>query len=74
MELWIVGQINPSNFLEWEFQGVFDSEEKAVSVCEDENWFIGPAKLNECRPSESEDWPEAYYPKRKWEDIWGQAI
>ncbi len=63
MKLWIVGKVSKENHLEWGFQGVFDNEQKANAVCEDETWFIGPIILNEEIPSEPDIcWPEAYYP------------
>lgn len=63
MNLWIVGKINTENYKEWEFQGIFDCGDVAVSVCEDETWFVGPVTLNEKIPSKSAVWPNAYYPK-----------
>lgn len=62
MTLWVVGQINSDNYKEWEFQGVFDSEEKAVEACETETYFIAPAVLNETVPHEGVDWVGGYYP------------
>ena len=62
-ELFVVGKINPDNHLEWEFFGVFDSKEKAESVCKDENYFIGSTTLNN-RYIEDDPipWPDAVYP------------
>ena len=70
MKVWIVGKINPENNLEWEFNGVFDSEEKAVSACKDKRYFVGPATINididDIVPGDkSIDWPNSYYPKEK---------
>lgn len=62
-ELWIVGQsLNGEDA--WEFGGVFDSKEKAVSACRDENYFIGPAELNQQFPHEAIEWEKAFYPLR----------
>lgn len=67
-ELWIVGQTkgryvrgNQSD-VAWEFQGVFDSEEKAVAACRDGNYFVAPVTLNAEAPSESIPFPGGYYP------------
>ncbi len=60
--LWIVGKRNAFG---WEFMGVFDSEEKAVAACRTLKYFVGPAKLNEQLPDETNKWKGAYYP------LWG---
>ena len=60
MELWIVGKVVESS--EWEFDGVFDSEEKAIAACKSENHFIGPAILNKEIPEDCVEWSGAYYP------------
>ena len=67
MELWIVGQIRTENSdgIAWELQGVFDNKEDAIRHCKNENYFIGPAKLNECLPDETTKWPGCYYPLAK---------
>lgn len=64
--LWIVGKVNPENPLEWELQGVFDTEEGAVAACtayQDTNWFVGPVPLNVELLVGTIEWPEMYYPK-----------
>jgi len=70
MKVWIVGKINLENRFEWAFQGVFDSEEKAVEACKDERYFVGPVTMNidldDIIPGDKNiDWPDAYYPKAK---------
>lgn len=60
MELWIVGKVVEGS--EWEFDGVFDSEEKAIAACKSENHFIGPATLNKEIPEDCVEWVGAYYP------------
>ena len=64
MELFIVGKhiAETDKGGVWEFQGVFDSEDKAVKACIKEHYFVGPAKLNDIWPDESVKWPGAYYP------------
>jgi hypothetical protein len=62
-KLWIVGQVISENGREWEFQGVFSTERKAIAACVKENYFIAPANLNEEFVEESILWVGAYYPK-----------
>ena len=62
-KLWVVGKVNRENYKEWEFQGVFDDEQKAASICRDMTWFVAPAQLNECVTTERVSWPGAYYSK-----------
>lgn len=59
-KLFIVGKVTSSG---WEFQGVFDTEQKAVENCVDFNYFVGPAILNEALPCETVEWKGGYYPK-----------
>ena len=47
----------------WEFQGVFDSVEKAEKACIKNNFFVAEAELNEELPAENTPWPKCYYPK-----------
>lgn len=60
--MWIVGQVKDEG-KPWEFQGVFDSEERAVAACRDSSYFVGAASLNEEHPHETTPgWLGAYYP------------
>ena len=69
-KLWIVGQVktnrpvqnDPHPVYEWEFQGVFDSETKAVAACRTAMYFVMPCELNKALPDESVIAPGAYYP------------
>lgn len=63
-DLWICGQCKNGEFpnIIWDFQGIFDSEEKARKACRDENYFIMPVKLNEKLSHETVENPAAYYP------------
>lgn len=67
-KLWIVGK-NIENIREgvvaWEFQGVFDTKEKAVKACWEDSYFIGPAFLNETLSDDLEVWPGCWYPHRQ---------
>lgn len=66
MKLWVVGKVlSPRGAVvrEWEFVGVFDSEERAVAVCRDEYYFVGSVELNYIAPEDiTEHWPKGYYP------------
>ena len=65
MNIWLVGQWKGTE-TPWEVQGVFDSEQKAIAACVDDQYFIGPLTLNEEMPQETmREWPGAYYPKAK---------
>ena len=66
--LWLVGRfisIHDDGTC-WEWIGIFDTEWRAVDACQDETYFIGPAKLNESLPYETVDWPGCYYPKSNY--------
>ena len=64
-KLWIVGKIiwKDAENWNWLFQGIFDSEQKAIDACPDEFYFIGPAELNVKLPNDDIRWPGSYYPK-----------
>jgi hypothetical protein len=62
VRVWIVGKVDGDNFREWEFQGIFASEEGAVAACESELYFVAPAVVDERLPDQSVEWPGAYYP------------
>ena len=52
----------------WEIQGVFDSEEKGLDVCEGHSdYFIGPVELNKPFPDERVEWEGCYYPEAEKE-------
>lgn len=63
-ELWVVGQhvLGTEIGAIWEFQGIFDSKEKALSECKDQNWFIAPMELNKSLLSAQVNWPGVEYP------------
>lgn len=71
MKLYVVFQNSISTYdwrkneyiaTETEFQGVFDSKEKAEAICKNERYWIGVTDLNEAIPDERQDWEEAWYP------------
>lgn len=59
--VWIVGQVREEK--DWEFQGVFNTEQEAIEACVDENYFIGPAIFGQPCPRETVHWHGAYWPK-----------
>jgi len=67
MKLWIVGKytgISNEDKITWEFQGIFETEEKAVMSCKNENYFVmGEFELNVLLPDETEEADISYYPK-----------
>ena len=69
MTVWIVGKyilMHESSGMEWEFQGVFSSEQKAVDAClGHDEWFVAPAELDKELPAEKVDWPGFYYPAER---------
>ena len=65
MKLWITGKYLKAlenDEIAWDFKGVFSSKKEAISACHDDNYFIGPAKLNEKHKDETILWPDCYYP------------
>jgi len=54
-QLWLVGQVRDNG--PWEVQGIFDSHEKAMAACKNNNYFIGPLKLNEEITDMTMSWP-----------------
>jgi hypothetical protein len=60
MKLWIVGKV--TEFPAWEFQGVFDTPEKALAACKTVAYFVGPCELNATVPDRTEPWPGCEYP------------
>jgi hypothetical protein len=64
MLLYIVGKniAHKKEGVVWELAGVYDNEEKALAVCTNRYYFIGPITLNQTFPKESIEWPGAYYP------------
>lgn len=69
MELWIVGKIKSrKHYKQWEFQGVFNDEQKAVNACRTWKYFVAPAILNRESPDETREWEGLYYPIAETQD------
>lgn len=73
-ELWAVHQLIGGwyNYREdkWhgfslQFQGIFDTEQKAIDACRTPDYFIAPYTLNETLPHETFNNPRAYSPLGK---------
>lgn len=65
-ELWVCGQLKGSydeRGSVWEFQGVFQNEQRAIDACKNENYFIFPVELDKEFPDKSVFLPRTYYPK-----------
>lgn len=63
-DLFVVGQFiaETSRGIVWDFQGVFDSREKAFAACRDESYSVQSAVLNQELPHESSEFPDCEYP------------
>lgn len=61
MKLWIVGKKIDKDTWVWGFEGVFDSEQKAIDACREDDYFIAPTCLNKSHP-DAKVWEGAYYP------------
>ncbi len=73
MKLWIVGQTReygpPQQGSRWDFQGVFDSERKALAACKTPAYWIAPIELNQELPEEPLELPGACFPLGDWGKI-----
>ena len=61
--VWIVGKTIDEQMDRWQFQGVFDEENKAVEACVEDSFFVGPADLNSHLPTQPIEWVGAWYPR-----------
>ena len=66
-KLFVVGKFirGVSGGAVWEFEGVFDSREKAIAACKDKKYFIGPCLLNQTIKPGVFAWPGLFYPLAK---------
>jgi hypothetical protein len=64
--LYLVGKIaSDEKFLEWQFIGLFEAEEKALAVCRTPDHFLAPVVLNQDVGDEILAWPNFRYPGRE---------
>lgn len=61
--VWIIGKMIDDTLSQWEFQGVFDTEELAIAACVEDRFFVGPAEINTPFPVEPVKWVGAWYPR-----------
>jgi hypothetical protein len=63
-ELWLVGKhvLQTDLGAVWEFQGIFETRNRAIEVCRNENYFIAPVSIGYVWPDELVEWIGAYYP------------
>ena len=64
-QLWLVGQFRveiPPEGVIWDFQGVFDTKDRAVAACRHSGYFYAPITLNEELPDATKPFPDAEYP------------
>ena len=47
---------------DWEFCGIFDNKQQALSRCTNDNNFISTAVLNSAAPEEKVHFEELFYP------------
>jgi hypothetical protein len=58
-KLWITGKCVGDT---WEFQGIFDSEARAVAEAGPKSWFVAPVTLNEALSDERYEFPGGFWP------------
>ena len=63
--LWMVGQYRSGEVLDivWEFQGIFDSKQKALDACRNKCYFVAPVLLNEEIRDDTYVFPGSFYPE-----------
>ncbi len=59
MTLWLVGQDRDKH---WEFQGIFDSQQKAIDACRNKNYWYTEVHLNKCEVDEYIVFDSVVYP------------
>lgn len=64
MNLFMVGQFRAESAegIVWDFQGVFDTYEKARAACRNERYCVTPITLNQEFPDEAMEAEGTHYP------------
>jgi hypothetical protein len=62
-QLWLCAQVRSKEPEDWDFQGIFSTEELAIAACRDATYIIGPVLLDQVLPHETIPWLGRYYPK-----------
>ncbi len=62
--LWLCGRYKSGDKgnIAWDFQGIFDSKDKAINACRDYTYFICTVVVNESLPDKTSDMPNFEYP------------
>lgn len=65
--VWVCGRLDTEDGKEghWHLQGIAEDEDKAILMCEDETYFIGPVPFNTALPIQKIDWVGSYFPLRQ---------
>jgi hypothetical protein len=61
-KLFLVGEVINKEPLMWNFQGVYSFEEKAISKCLDDNFFIALVEVDFDGPRDLREFDYFYYP------------
>ena len=61
-KLFLVGEVINKEPLMWNFQGVYSFEEKAISKCLDDNFFIALVEVDFDEPRDLREFDYFYYP------------
>ncbi len=63
MSLYFVGQVkNEEEYEIWEWQGIFDTKQKAIDACKTWKYFYAPCILNKEIQEKAKPMPNAVYP------------
>lgn len=63
MELYLVGETLNHETQSWNFQGVYSTEDKAISKCVEDNFFIARIEVDYDEPKEMREYEYSYYPR-----------
>ena len=61
-KIWIVGKITNKDSGVWLFCGCFTDMNTAIKICENKDYFIGPAFLNSELYNEKVPWVGCFFP------------
>ncbi len=62
MKLYLVGEVLDATCNKWIFQGVYSTEEKAISKCVKDNFFLAELELDYDEPIDHREYEYTYYP------------
>ncbi len=61
-KIWFVGHITDRESGAWRCCGVFSDINDGIKICEDKNYFVGPAYLNQELYDEKFPWVGSFFP------------